>query len=62
MVPSASQPEVPNFVDMDEPWCSCEDFKFRRQPVIDAGGDPGPCKHIKAVLEEMKMLKDYKIE
>jgi hypothetical protein len=62
LVPSESQPTVPNFVDMDEPFCSCEDFKYRRQPIINAGGDPGPCRHMKAVLEEIAMLQQWKAE
>ncbi len=59
LVPSASQPSYPVLVDMDEydgiGWCACEDFQFRKQPLLERG-ERGPgltCKHIEQVLIQM---------
>lgn len=42
-------------VDLDENngqgWCGCEDHEFRRQPLIERGYRPGPCKHVRMALE-----------
>lgn len=55
MVPSASQPDVPNFVDMDEPFCSCEDWHFRHEKL----GPNYQCRHMKAVTAELEMLNEW---
>jgi|SRR6267154_3854988 len=73
LVPSTSQPAVPNFVDMDEydgvGFCSCEDFQFRKQPILERGQKNGQklwvigdkdifrCKHLRAVIKEIGRLK-----
>src|SRR5213075_260312 len=75
LVPSASKPEYPVLVDMDEydgvGWCACEDFQFRHQPLLERGGhkaaalsgrkDLFRCKHLKAVVKEMARLDQLKV-
>ena len=54
-VPSDSNASVKYRVDLEENsgngWCSCPDFKTRRQPAIDAGApilaDEATCKHVR---------------
>ena len=37
-------------------WCDCEDYQFRHLPKLRRGGSmrANSCKHIKAVVEELK--------
>ena len=75
LVPSASKPEYPVLVDMDEydgvGWCACEDFQFRKQPLLERNkhflatqsqANIFRCKHQKAVVKEMKRLKKKEIK
>lgn len=58
MVPSNTQPNTPNLVEMDSeggPNCSCEDWRFRH---IKRGPNY-QCRHIKMVVKEIAMLEEW---
>lgn len=54
----------PFLVDLDEyngnGWCGCEDFEFRRQPLLERGAEPGTerCKHIECALRYQTKRKN----
>jgi len=77
LVPSQSNPtDPPYLVDMDEydgvGQCSCEDFRYRKQPFLECGAhkvtvmkdrkDVFRCKHIRAVMKEMARLEKKRIK
>lgn len=58
LVSSESKPEQKHLVDLLENErggiyhgkCQCEHHQYRLQPIFDAGGTPGACKHMDAAI------------